>query len=646
MQPRGSAIDTSSADRDLPRSLAQRSAELADQHGSLDAIDPISSTLSATGDSLVGRNELEQSLNSFRAGFAAAESGRSTPVLKGLFKQYLPSVPFVWNYYTAVLEHLHLVGWTAIPVLQCLLEEDGRLLRVLDPLQSPIDCAAFMDSLDMALETEHKGRRPLVHRILRVMAQSAAEARRSTTEVQDCILLRLIERTGNHVPDTKLETLYRLALNLSESAENKLLLSHIDVGKRVKEVIISTIRNVAAAPDGFASAERALSYMPRHQLLGVVPAITLRLAKSTTGKHNCQEQVNARNMDTWLQLVHQVDVKGDTGKQLLDAALNSLAGTLGVYREWTPFPTSPKYFVRAVLLRQGLDFQVPFAAETLPRVQNVFADVLAQLQARPDAYTAFLDLALPLVARHAGLTILLRCIRTMEEKELPLSTQMKFEPVIAHELAELQLPTADLSETQVQKRAFALQACEKLINALSRVGYALPAMTEEVAELSGIRRFDNVLVHARANHALPIACRDATTDLPLMERVVLVHQLAHHYSQDTTRTQRAAWRSVYYLYKYLHTSSLPLGPLFTKAVVHVSITRPLMENRFVSARRLIWVCHLVARVEGDEVAARLENTFYTRRGDLISRAKQTHVGAGGSKQSKAHVGTMKRLGLI
>ncbi|KAF1929062.1 uncharacterized protein M421DRAFT_420292, partial [Didymella exigua CBS 183.55] len=634
-QSRCSAIDPNSADRNLPQALTHQSAQLADKYESSGAIDMLSWDLPTTEPACISRNELERSLDSFKAGFAAAQSGSSTPVveglLKGLFERNLPSTLYLCQYSSAVLQHLDSAGGSPVPVLRVLLEDDGRLLRVLNPLQRPSDCAAFMDSLDMVWETEHKRRKPFVHRVLRIMAQSATEAGKSTTEAQDCILLHLIERMGNRVPHTELKTLHRLALNLSESAENNLLLSHFDETKRVQEVVLSTVRNVAAAPDGFAGAERALSYMPRHQLLSVVPAITLRLAK----------RITSHNMETWLRLVHQVDGKGDTGKMLLDAALSSLAGTLGVHGngKWSPYPDSPKYFVKAVLLCRGIDLQIQHSARTLPRVQNAVADVLVQLQAQPKAYTAFIDLALLLVARHAGSATLLRCLRTMEEKGLPLSTQIDFASIIVDELAELQLPTTSLSKPQARERALTLQACKRLIKALSRVGYALPAMTEEV------RQFQNVLVHARANHALPIDRRNAATDLPLIERIVLVHQLAHHYSKDTSLTQRAAWRCVYYLYKYLESNSLPLGPLFTKSVTQVSITRPLMENRFISARRLIWVCHLVARVEGDAVAARLENTFHRQRGDIIGRAKDTYIGVGGSKHSKAHVGSMKRLGI-
>jgi hypothetical protein len=211
---------------------------------------------------------------------------------------------------------------------------------------------------------------------------------------------------------------------------------------------------------------------------------------------------------------------------------------------------------------------------------------------------------------------------------------------IEHVLAQLTLPTASLSSTQAQERATILQACKRLAKVLKRTGNRLPAIKEEG------RQFSNVLENARTNRALPIDCRDTTDELSLVDRIALVHQLAYHYSTDTALTQRQAWRQIYYLYRYLKSNSLPLGTLFTQAVARVSITRGLLENRFVSARRLIWVCNLVTRVEGDAVAAHVEAGFYKQRGQIINRAKGAYIGVGGSKYNKAHVGTMKRLGMI
>lgn len=511
------------------------------------------------------------------------------------------------------------------------------------------DCATFLDSLDMVWENDQgRRRKPFIHRILKVMAQLATEAGKSTTEAQDHLLLRLIERMAHRVPHTELKTLHGLAANLRESTENKILLSLFDETNLVQEAIVSAIRRSAVRNDeastvSSADAVRLMSYMPRQHLLRIVSTTTLRLAKRAPGA-TLEERVvvSHRSMKTWLDLIHQIDDRGEADNKLLDAALCALAETLGARtsKKGSPLPDAPRYFVEAVLLHQGIDLQVRYPAETLPRIQNILAVVMCQLQTQPKAYTAFLDAALPLVARYAGPVVFLRCLRMMEEESLSLSTQTDLVSAIMHELAEFTLPTASLSSVQTQERSRNLQACKRLIKTLRQAGHTLPATTTE------IRQFSNVLENARINRALPIDCRDTAVDIPLVERIALVHQLAHHYSTDTTLTQREAWRQIYFLYQYLESNSLPLGPLFTKSVAHVSITRPLLENRFVSARRLIWVCHLVAKVEGDASAAHVEAEFYRLRGEIIRRAKNAYIGVGGRKYHKAHIGRMKRLGMI
>ncbi|KAH6637611.1 hypothetical protein C7974DRAFT_389858, partial [Boeremia exigua] len=639
--------DVSSIEHGVPLSLAHQFRTPAETHEDSIDFEPVSQSLSnaqANGHTSVA-DDLEQCLEGFKATFVAPQGGLHGLSMREAFEQHLPATPFLWKYYTAVLQYVRQTGCNADPVLKCLLRQDGRLLRIVNPLQSINECAEFMDCLDLT------SKRASGRRIFRIIAEMAGEFRRSSTEAHDIMLLRLIEHTGLQVPHTDSKEvaaattmlLNALALKLSESVENKILLSHFAQPAKVRGVILSTVDSAADEDGSFASAERALFYMPRQQLLALVPDITSRLVNPTRGKHYSADSLNTYRLEKWFRLLHQVDIKANTDNALLNAVLVSLAKAM--YHHDTKPMVPAEYFVKALLLHQHLDGQMLSPANEPRRVQTLFADVLLQMQAQPEQYTAFLNLALPLIAKHAGLHVLLCCLQTMNKQKLPLSTQMNFDSFIADRIAVLHTSTAKLAESQIQKRAFALQACEKLLHVLSRMGCALPARTKEVATLSGTRQFNNVLVHARDNHALPIVYRDLTADISLMERVALVHQLAHHYAQDTTRSHREVWRSIYYLYKFLLSNSLPIGPLFTKAVVHSSITRPLLENRFVSARRLIWVCHLVARVEGNEVAAQVEKRFFVWRGDLIGRAKRVYVSVGGSKHDHAHVGTMKRLGL-
>jgi hypothetical protein len=499
-----------------------------------------------------------------------------------------------------------------------------------------------------------------VHGIFEVLALMAVDADNSTTEAHDLIILRLIEHTSRYGRlSLARKRSYALASKLRPNKDNKLLLSHFPYGKNVQHVILSTVRRVAEGSCDFASAERALFYMPPQQLLGLVPKITssfVELRKDGSGKdrwESASSSLNqrrldvARDLDVWLQLLHRVDTRASDNGALLEAAMIPMAKALGgLWFNHRAVLVLQDFFFRALLLRLDIHADIPLTTEKSRRVQGLFADVLLQTKVGSTEYIALLNLALPLIAQYAGLPILVRCIRTMEELGLPLSTQMDFNSFLAGQIAKLKDLTPALSESEVQSRALALQSCEKLVNALNRMGHTLAARTEEIATLSGLRQFTNLLLLAKKNSALPIAVRDANTNLPLLERVGLIHQLAYHYSQDTTRTQRQIWRSIYYMYRHLRANLLPVGPLFTKAVVQASISRPLAENQFVSARRLIWVCHLVASVEGDEAAARIENEFWERRGKLIGHTKRIYVGVGGNKQSKAHIGTMNRLQLL
>lgn len=608
-------------------------------------------TRQAAGRFPVSDKDFEDCLGAFKAALANNRDGQAS--LELVFMQHLPSAPFIWRYHAAVLEHVHQLGHDPEPILRCLLRNDGRLLRSTTLLESSEYCAVFMDHLNLVSSKR------MIRGVVDVLAQMAIDAEVSTTQAHDSVLTRLIEHTGQQVrfPRYKqrssiLERMYALASKLRQTDDNDLLRSHLAPDHRVRNIILSTVHRLTKISCSTASAERALFHMPRQQLLGLVPEITQCLANSTRDRLETADRMKqrrldaAQHLDVWLQLLHRVDSKANNSNSLLKAAIFSLATALRLNMFDRHVMLTQECFFKALLLHQNIDARVPSTIDKARRIQALLADVLLQIKSRPTEYTALLDFALPLIAKYAGLTNLLRCIRTMEELELPLSTQMDFDLFLEDQLIKLRESVTDLSEVQTQTRALALQACEKLTNALSRMGHHLPGRMAEVTMLTGARQFANLLVHAKTNSALPIVFRDASTDLPLIERVGLVHQLAHHYAQDTTRTHREAWRSIYYLYKHLKSNLLPIGPLFTKAVVQISIIRPLAENRFVSARRLIWVCHLVARVEGDEVAARIENRFWEWRGNLFARAKRVYVGVGGNKHSKAHVGTMKRLKLI
>lgn len=159
-------------------------------------------------------------------------------------------------------------------------------------------------------------------------------------------------------------------------------------------------------------------------------------------------------------------------------------------------------------------------------------------------------------------------------------------------------------------------------------------------------RFRHLLDRARDARVLPLLHQTMPMEEMWSQRVEVIHQLAHQYSVDNARSHNQNVRSIVYLYRYLISNNLPVGPLFTQALVRTCLTQPLLRNKFVSSRRLIWVCNVVARVEGAEVAKRIENVFWHWRGDLISHAKKRLDSLAGPSPNKAHVNTLKRLGMI
>ena len=164
--------------------------------------------------------------------------------------------------------------------------------------------------------------------------------------------------------------------------------------------------------------------------------------------------------------------------------------------------------------------------------------------------------------------------------------------------------------------------------------------------LQGIKsrtRMRKILEMAARHDHLPAAFRSSPLKNILNVRVELAHQIAYQFSLDESITSRASARSVYYFYRYLRSHRLPIGPLMTKALVRVVVTRSLSERRFVSTRRYIWLRSLVSEVEGEEVAQQLDKLFWEWRGQVIADAKRRLVEAGG--HGPAHVNTVKRLGL-
>ncbi|KAJ4348121.1 uncharacterized protein N0V89_009493 [Didymosphaeria variabile] len=199
-------------------------------------------------------------------------------------------------------------------------------------------------------------------------------------------------------------------------------------------------------------------------------------------------------------------------------------------------------------------------------------------------------------------------------------------------------------ENDSTRLGYNLNALKRLLNARRALGITTTQVGVRVEELQSRRFFNHILTRANDAHIVPLAYRNITTDIPKEVQADLIHQFAHQYAMDRTRSCQQTWRSIRYLYLYLKIHELPIQPTFTRAIVSVCITRPLAENRFVAQKKAVWVCRLVAQVEGEEVARQVEQYFWAWRGDLILRAKRGLIGLGAYES--AHISTMERLELL
>ncbi|KAL1601690.1 hypothetical protein SLS60_006605 [Paraconiothyrium brasiliense] len=189
-----------------------------------------------------------------------------------------------------------------------------------------------------------------------------------------------------------------------------------------------------------------------------------------------------------------------------------------------------------------------------------------------------------------------------------------------------------------------LYALQRLLNAHRALDITTAQPKVRLEELQSRRFFNHILIRANDAHIVPLSYRNITPDIPKEVQADLIHQFASQYVMDRTRSCQQNWRSIRYLYIYLRINELPLQPLFTRSLVSVCIMRPLAENQFVAQEKAVWVCRLVAQVEGEEAARQVEQYFWVWRGDLILKAKRDLIALGAYE--RAHISTTERLKLL
>lgn len=584
-------------------------------------------------------------------------------VLSETFQKCCPAFN-VWTYNILVLRHLLHLGYDP----KAILEQHSAFNFALPPIYSPetLDFLACLETLG----SQYPHCIQDIHQLCLRLANSVQFAKTSRSPYQDTILFMLIRQLWHtsHLQCNRLEeSILQAVCLVADKLWNR-------VTRRTLRAIASDITQadyritllvglVHQDPGLLPAATHVLSCIPRDRLSDLIPIITLRSAKTAASKTKAQGTNSLGHMHVWLQLLHQLDSRmALSHASFVDSAIAPLSKYVFAYKEelYARIPillsallakASQTATFQDVPMSKISDLLASFATmvkESSPlHVEAILGMFMSRVQSKGLPHEPLTGMIVDVFVRHAGLKATPQLLQVLDRRRLTLADATPLHQLVAERVAVIRSSSSKtLSEKVLQHHAFDLQACEKMLQILSRISSTSEPLQLELRTLQAQQQFQHILTRAHADHVLPLAYRRVTASTSTEEKVNLIHQLAHQYTTDNTRSQRTAWRAMYYLYKYLQQNSLPMGPLFSKAVVRISIIRPMSENRFVSARRLIWVCQLVARVEGEEVAKKIESTFWHWRGDLIQHAKSVYIGVGGDRQNKAHVGTMKRLGLI
>jgi hypothetical protein len=583
-------------------------------------------------------------------------------VLVDSFQQCSPmSNPWVYN--VMVLRHLLQLKWDPRSILKLHSTSDFAVL----PIHSPetIDLLSCLETLSSQFPHCIED----IHRLYITLAEMAQEATRSHDSHQDTILLKLLRQLW-HSAHSQSAQLEESALKLVSVVASKL---RNRTSRRTLHSIASDfstanhrITSLVGIPYELTSfvpaATQVLSCIPTVRLYELIPTITLGLSHKVASKNEALRAKTLGQMRVWLHVLHQLDSNPTLlNKSFVDAAIAPLADYAFAHQQHLhrrlPILLSAliiKAFQTTAFEEESMSkihellvsFSTTIQATSPPSIEATLGMLMSRLQAKGFPPEPLTGMVIDMFVQYTGLKAMPTLLQVLDRRRLTLMNAAPVHELVSKRVAAIQTQSnTTISEKALQHTAFDLQACEKTLEALSRVNPSTPeALKLEILTLQAQRQFQHILTRARAHHVLPLAYRNVPMSTEYT--VNLIHQLAHQYTTDNTISQREAWRAMYYLYKYLQQYSLPMGPLLSKAVVRISIIRPMSENRFVSARRLIWVCHLVTRVEGEEVAKKIENSFWHWRGDLIQHAKNVYVGVGGHRADKAHVGTMKKLGLI
>jgi hypothetical protein len=577
-----------------------------------------------------------------------------------------------WVYNVMVMKHLQQLQWDP----KTILEQHAAASFSVPPIHSPEaqDLLVCLDKLapiapHCALD---------FHQLYIKLAEMASSAARPNP-YQDNVLFMLVRQLwqsshsqGVGLDSSVLALLSSVAKKIGSRLCSKTLRSILGDAARMEHRVTNLVARIADEPELLSEGVRIMSCVPQERLREWIPSVTLAYAKGASHKAGAGITKSIDRMHIWIQLLYHLDAESAIPEgSSVEIAMTELAKFTFAYRNpgnktktWVrAVPTRIPGLLSALVVKvfQSDRFQhVPMSSisdllrtfstaveqSSSTSVAASLGILFSHLQTRNLSHESLAESIIDLFIRHGDLEATRTVVQVLDRRGLTLVDATQVYKMVAHRVASAQSEVSTKSEVARQHLAYHLCVCQDIMEVVDRISTSPKELQLDLKTLQAQRQFEHILDRARADNALPLVYRKANAQISIQDRVALIHQLAHQYTTSDTLSQREAWRATYYLYKHLLEHSLPIGPLFTKAVVRISIIRPLSEHRFVSARRLIWVCKLVTSVEGEEVSKQIEAAFWQWRGDLIRHAKDVYVAVGGDRQSKAHIGTMKKLGLI
>lgn len=155
---------------------------------------------------------------------------------------------------------------------------------------------------------------------------------------------------------------------------------------------------------------------------------------------------------------------------------------------------------------------------------------------------------------------------------------------------------------------------------LSDIPELLFALVESRAAWSTEAIFD-LLKKPDYASSLPMNLRSVPTNSLSQERIELVHHVAYAIAKTPLLTSRVAFRRVCDCLNFLRDRGAPLSTLMSRALVHAGVTRPLRNGTWLSTEKFQWILPFVRRLEGDEVADRLDEAAFTLRSENFEMAR-------------------------